>query len=142
MSEALSLKIQKFCHEYIVDNNATQAAIRAGYSKRTAKQQGSRLLTNVDVKEFIEALQKPIEKNLKINAEKVLQGIAELAFNGKTESTRANGLKMLGEHLKLFTQLHESTMTFKNMPTAKMKAKDGKEKLLDFDVGKPVKKKE
>ena len=39
----------RFVAEYQIDQNATQAAIRAGYSERTAKQQGSRLLTDVDV---------------------------------------------------------------------------------------------
>ena len=41
---------EKFCHEYIKDMNATQAAIRTGYSKNTANRIGSRLLTNVDIK--------------------------------------------------------------------------------------------
>jgi len=39
----------RFVAEYLVDLNATQAAIRAGYSHRTAKQQGARLLTNADI---------------------------------------------------------------------------------------------
>lgn len=46
----LSAKQQAFAREYLVDRNATQAAIRAGYSAATAKQQGARLLTNVDVR--------------------------------------------------------------------------------------------
>ncbi len=41
---------EKFCHEYIKDMNATQAAIRTGYSKKTANRIGSRLLSNVDIK--------------------------------------------------------------------------------------------
>lgn len=43
-------KQQAFAREYVIDRNATQAAIRAGYSAATAKQQGARLLTNVDVR--------------------------------------------------------------------------------------------
>lgn len=46
----LSDKQAAFAREYVVDRNATQAAIRAGYSAATAKQQGARLLTNVDVR--------------------------------------------------------------------------------------------
>ena len=46
---SLTLKQARFVEEYLLDLNATQAAIRAGYSEKTAKQQGSRLLTNVDV---------------------------------------------------------------------------------------------
>lgn len=44
---------KKFVHEYIIDLNATQAAIRAGYSPRTARQIGHRLLTNVDIEAAI-----------------------------------------------------------------------------------------
>ena len=47
---SLSDKQAAFAREYLVDRNATQAAIRAGYSAATAKQQGARLLTNVDVR--------------------------------------------------------------------------------------------
>lgn len=43
-------KQQRFVNEYLIDLNATQAAMRAGYSAATAKQQGARLLTNVDVR--------------------------------------------------------------------------------------------
>lgn len=46
----LNDKQAAFAREYVVDRNATQAAIRAGYSPATAKQQGARLLTNVDVR--------------------------------------------------------------------------------------------
>lgn len=45
----LTPRQSRFVAEYLVDLNATQAAIRAGYSSKTAKQQGQRLLTNVDL---------------------------------------------------------------------------------------------
>lgn len=47
---------EKFCHEYIKDMNAKQSAIRTGYSEKTAKMQGSRLMTNDDVKARIAEL--------------------------------------------------------------------------------------
>ena len=47
---------EKFCHEYIKDMNATQAAIRTGYSEKTAKMQGSRLMTNDDIKARVKEL--------------------------------------------------------------------------------------
>jgi len=46
MSESLTLKQPRFVAEYLKDLNATQAAIRAGYSRKTAEVQGSRLLRN------------------------------------------------------------------------------------------------
>lgn len=56
--KALTRKQQRFAEEYLVDLNATQAAIRAGYSAKTAEQQGPRLLGNVGVADAIAAGQK------------------------------------------------------------------------------------
>ena len=50
----LTAKQQRFCDEYLIDLNATQAAIRAGYSEKTAKQIGQENLTKPDLKEYIE----------------------------------------------------------------------------------------
>lgn len=49
-------KQEKFCVEYLIDLNATQAAIRAGYSEKTAHSQGPRLLENVEVQNRIKEL--------------------------------------------------------------------------------------
>ena len=51
---AMTAKQKRFCDEYLIDLNATQAAIRAGYSKRTARQIGKENLTKLDIKEYIE----------------------------------------------------------------------------------------
>ena len=51
---AITWKQQKFIDEYMADLNATQAAIRAGYSEKTAYSQGSRLLSNVEIKAEVE----------------------------------------------------------------------------------------
>lgn len=56
----LTVKQKRFVTEYIIDHNATQAAIRAGYSERTARSQGQRLLTKVDIKKAIKELQDEI----------------------------------------------------------------------------------
>ena len=50
----LSPKQQRFADEYLIDLNATQAAIRAGYSPKSAEQQGSRLLRNAKVRAYID----------------------------------------------------------------------------------------
>jgi phage terminase small subunit len=61
--QKLSAKQEQFCREYLVDLNATQAAIRAGYSPKTAQEQASRLLSNVMVAARISELkQERIEK--------------------------------------------------------------------------------
>jgi phage terminase small subunit len=55
---------ERFCKEYIKDHNATKAAIRAGYSKKTAKQQGSRLLSRVDIEQRIKKLEERISNTI------------------------------------------------------------------------------
>lgn len=77
---ALPLRRRRFVDEYLVDLNATQAAIRAGYSERTARSQGQRLLTNVDIQA---ALTKRIEDRAartEVTADAVLKKVAEIAM--------------------------------------------------------------
>lgn len=58
-------KQNKFCVEYLIDLNATQAAIRAGYSEKTAYSQGQRLLKNAEVKnKILEIREKEFEKTI------------------------------------------------------------------------------
>lgn len=64
-------KQKKFCVEYLIDLNATQAAIRAGYSKKTARSLGQRLLTYVDVRNHIKDLRAKYFKKGIMTAEEV-----------------------------------------------------------------------
>lgn len=50
----MTAKQNRFCNEYLIDCNATQAAIRAGYSAKTAYSVGQRMLKNVEVKKYID----------------------------------------------------------------------------------------
>lgn len=50
----MNARQKKFCDEYLIDCNATQAAIRAGYSQKTAKSIGQRMLTYVNIKNYID----------------------------------------------------------------------------------------
>lgn len=68
-----------FVAEYLVDLNATQAAVRAGYSQHTAQEQSSRLLSNARVSEAIAASQIKRAEKLEIKAEFVLQRWYEIA---------------------------------------------------------------
>jgi phage terminase small subunit len=76
----LTDKQEQFCREYLLDFNATQAAIRAGYSKRTANEQGARLLANVSVQNFLQIKKEKLESKSDITREKVLAEYAKLAF--------------------------------------------------------------
>lgn len=72
-------KQQRFIDEYLVDLNATQAAIRAGYSERTAYSQGQRLLKNVEVSARIEELKKTRADRLNLDAYWVLKRLMEIS---------------------------------------------------------------
>lgn len=61
----MTKKQKRFCEEYLIDCNATQAAIRAGYSKKTAKSIGQENLTKPDIKAYInEKLKEMQNKNI------------------------------------------------------------------------------
>lgn len=77
---ALAEKHRRFVAEYLKDLNATQAAIRAGYSEKTAKQQGSRLLTNADIASAVSAGQAKALERAELSATRVLEEMRRLAF--------------------------------------------------------------
>ncbi len=73
-------KQQRFVEEYLVDLNATQAAIRAGYSAKTAGQIGDENLKKHEIKEAIQARRKELSEKVEITQERVLKEYARLAF--------------------------------------------------------------
>jgi len=80
----LTEKQKRFVVEYIKDYNATQAAIRAGYSEQTAYSQGNRLLKKVEIKKAIKELQDEIRKKNIAEAIEVEEFLS-LAMRGKIE---------------------------------------------------------
>jgi phage terminase small subunit len=75
----LTAKQQQFVAEYLIDLNATQAAIRAGYSVKTANRIGPELLTKPDVAAAVSAAQQERSVRTKIDADWVLTRLAEEA---------------------------------------------------------------
>ncbi len=75
----LTPKQKKFVHEYIVDLNGTQAAIRAEYSEKTARQIASNLLSKVYIQEAIAIHMAKMAKKTELSAEYVLEGLKEVA---------------------------------------------------------------
>lgn len=80
MARKLTAKQEQFCKEYLIDLNGTQAAIRAGYSKDTAKEIASENLTKPNISECIEKLMADRSKRTEITADRVLEEIAKMAF--------------------------------------------------------------
>ncbi len=73
-------KQRRFVDEYLVDLNATQAAIRAGYSPKTAGQIGERLLKKVEIQTGVQEAMKARENRTHITQDRVLQELSRLAF--------------------------------------------------------------
>jgi phage terminase small subunit len=76
----LSEQRQRFVEEYLTDLNGTQAAIRAGYSVKTAQEQSSRLLSNVMVQEAISKAMAARSKRTGVNQDRVVLELARIAF--------------------------------------------------------------
>jgi phage terminase small subunit len=87
----MNRKQQLFVREYLVDLNATAAAIRAGYSKKTARQHAARLLTNVYISAEIQKATAMRMQRLDITADQVLQELAKLAFFDVRELFNGDG---------------------------------------------------
>ena len=87
----LTDKQQRFVDEYLIDLNATQAAIRAGYSAKTADQQGSRLLANVKVKQAVAEKQAQRSKRTGVNQDRVVLELAKVAFAKMTDIVDSKG---------------------------------------------------
>ncbi|MCF5179620.1 terminase small subunit [Pseudomonas syringae] len=78
---ALTAKQQRFVDEYLIDLNATQAATRAGYSKKTANEQGSRLLANVSVSAAIRQGMNARSGRVEITQDMVIKELAKIGFS-------------------------------------------------------------
>lgn len=120
-------KQERFCQEYVIDLNATQAAIRAGYSKKTAYSLGQRLLKKAEIIARIEELKKEIAEKNKLSAEWVIKELKEvhkrcmqaepvmkwdyekkqMVETGEYvfDSKGANrALELMGKHISMFTE--------------------------------------
>jgi phage terminase small subunit len=80
ISMALTDKQRRFVEEYLVDLNATQAAIRAGYSERTARQAGAENLSKPDVAAAVAQAQSDRASRVEVTADRVVEELASLAF--------------------------------------------------------------
>ncbi len=81
----LSQKQKRFIEEYLIDLNATQAAIRAGYSPDTANEQGSQNLAKLSVRNEIDKAIAERSKRTGVNADRVVRELAKIAFSKATD---------------------------------------------------------
>lgn len=123
----LTPKQKRFCDEYLVDLNATQAAIRAGYSKKTARQIGEQNLSKLVIRSYIDARMAEKESSLIASQEDVLKTLSNI-LSGEEVGTVLRGVgkgaqvidqappsnadkiraaEILGKYYKLFTDRQE-----------------------------------
>ena len=91
MERKMTEKQKRFCHEYLIDLNATQAAIRAGYSESRASEIGYQLLQKTTVSEAISEALAERSRRTGINQDRVIQELARIAFVKITDVVDANG---------------------------------------------------
>lgn len=105
MSAKLTEKQKRFVDEYLIDLNATQAAIRAGYSEKTANEIGAENLGKPSIREAVDAALQVRAKKTQIDAEWVLRRLAEEAEADVADLyTESGGLKPVHEWPKIWRQ--------------------------------------
>lgn len=106
----LTEKQKRFCEEYLIDLNATQSYVRAGYkakSNEIARVESHKLLTKPNIQQYIEELRSEQSKRTEITADKVLEELGSVAFNKDIECIgrdKVKALELLGQHLGMFTE--------------------------------------
>ncbi len=99
----LTPKQQAFCDNYIVSHNATDAATKAGYSRKTARSQGQRLLTKVDIKKCLDEHAKQTHSNNIATATEILEFLTDTVRNTDNGlKDRLKAAQMLGDHFALY----------------------------------------
>ena len=107
MSGKLTAKQQRFIQEYLIDLNATQAAIRAGYSEKTATEIGYENLRKPHVAAAVVVGAKKAGERAQVDTDYVLRGLvkeAELTGEGSSQAGRTAALSWIGKHLLMFAE--------------------------------------
>jgi phage terminase small subunit len=107
MNGELTTKRRLFVEAYLASPNATQAAITAGYSKKTAYSIGQRLLKNVEISK---ALEERIETAI-ITTDEILTDVKSIAKSSDKDSDRLKAYELLGKHLAMWIDKSESNVT-------------------------------
>lgn len=112
MPAKLTPKQKKFIDEYLIDLNATQAAIRAGYSAKTANRIATENLSKPVIQEELQKAMQRRAKRTEITADRVLKELAAIALDEAADyndsrlryTNKIRALELLGKHLGMFDQ--------------------------------------
>lgn len=94
-------KQKRFCDEYLIDCNATQAAVRAGYSPKTAKQTGCENLAKADLKAYIDERLEEMHNEKTADAQEVLEYLTSVMRGEHKEQV----LKLVGEGVQTISDI-------------------------------------
>lgn len=97
----MNAKQKRFCDEYLIDCNATQAAIRAGYSKKTAYSIGVENLKKPELKKYIDEQLERIHNETIADAEEVIKYLTSVMRGEHTEQT----LKLVGDGVQTIAEI-------------------------------------
>ena len=107
-SGALTEQQKLYCREYLVDRNATAAAIRAGYSKQSANTNSCRMMKSTKIKLYIGRLDRDIKSKHILDATETLERISREATDMKNSPRdRLKALELLAKHHGLLVERHE-----------------------------------
>lgn len=125
--QKLTVKQQKFADEYIISGNATQAALKAGYAKRSARSVGNENLTKPDVRAYIESRRKEISNGKIADQREILEYLTGMMRGEETEPVatakgiypdvevsakdRVKAAELLGKRLAMWTEKRDITAT-------------------------------
>ena len=101
----LTNKQKRFCEEYHIDLNATQAAVRAGYSEKTADRIANQNLKKLEVQQYLQKLMQDRSERTKISADDVVRELERIAMTDTeiTGKEKIKALELLGKHLGMFS---------------------------------------
>ena len=105
MKDELTPKQERFCQEYLVDLNATQAAIRSGYSAKTANVKGSQLLAKVNIKQRVSELKDEVARNTDVDISRVVSMLLDSYEDAKAAGQHGpavRAVELLGKRLGAF----------------------------------------
>ena len=100
----LTKKQKRFADEYLIGCNATQAAIRTGYSEKTAYSQGQRMLKNVEVRGYIEEQLALLHSERTADAQEVIEYLTAVMRGEHTEQV----LRLIGEGVQVIADIDVS----------------------------------
>lgn len=99
----MNVRQQKFCDYYLQSGNATDAAIKAGYSGKTAYSIGQRLLKNVEIEKYNAEHQQKAHKERIATAEEILEFLSDTVRDGEVgRKDRLKAAELLGKRYALF----------------------------------------